>query len=241
MFPIASAILQPLYNVGDTNMFPVCNGTALDEETWHGPVFSLSSSDLACCDRRQSERQPSSRHRRHLNVAAGARRRARHGCERGPPRRRRDRAEPVGAIEEASKKRPPRARHLSSGVIRSRAVDAAIAALENFRRVLDGYGVQRVQRRRHQRGARARNGDVFLDRIQGRTGIAFEIINEAESRLVFLAVRRTLGRTRRCARVDAARGVGGGGDDAAAKGPPNLRRRRRRRELRQRSTCGGDP
>ena len=42
----------------------------------------------------------------------------------------------------------------------------------------------------------ARNGDVFLDRIQGRTGIAFEIINEAEeSRLVFLAVRQTLGRS----------------------------------------------
>jgi len=37
---------------------------------------------------------------------------------------------------------------------------------------------------------------MFLDRIQGRTGIAFEIINEAEeSRLVFLAVRRTLGRS----------------------------------------------
>ena len=39
----------------------------------------------------------------------------------------------------------------------------------------------------------ARNGDMFLDRIRGRTGIAFEIINEAEeSRLVFLAVRQRL-------------------------------------------------
>ena len=41
----------------------------------------------------------------------------------------------------------------------------------------------------------ARNGDMFLDRIRRRTGIAFEIINEAEeSRLVFLAVRDALGR-----------------------------------------------
>ena len=40
----------------------------------------------------------------------------------------------------------------------------------------------------------ARNVDVFLDRIHGRTGIAFEIINEAEeSRLVFLAVKQAFG------------------------------------------------
>ncbi len=40
----------------------------------------------------------------------------------------------------------------------------------------------------------ARNGDMFLDRIQARTGIAFEIINEAEeSRLVHLSVRQRLG------------------------------------------------
>ena len=48
----------------------------------------------------------------------------------------------------------------------------------------------------------ARNGDMFLDRIRGRTGIRFEIINEAEeSRLVYLAVRHALRR---------ARGVQGG-------------------------------
>ena len=39
----------------------------------------------------------------------------------------------------------------------------------------------------------ARNGDVFLDRIRRRTGIEFDIINEAEEgRLLFLAVRDTL-------------------------------------------------
>ena len=39
----------------------------------------------------------------------------------------------------------------------------------------------------------ARNSDLFLDRMRGRTGFTFEIINEAEeSRLVFLAVRAAL-------------------------------------------------
>ena len=41
----------------------------------------------------------------------------------------------------------------------------------------------------------ARNVDVFLDRIQQRTGIAFAIVDEAEeSRLVFLAVKQALRR-----------------------------------------------
>ena len=41
----------------------------------------------------------------------------------------------------------------------------------------------------------ARNADMFLDRIHGRTGIRFEIINEAEeSRLVYLAVSDALRR-----------------------------------------------
>jgi exopolyphosphatase/guanosine-5'-triphosphate,3'-diphosphate pyrophosphatase len=39
----------------------------------------------------------------------------------------------------------------------------------------------------------ARNADLFLDRVRRRTGISFEIINEAEeSRLVYLAVRNRL-------------------------------------------------
>ena len=39
----------------------------------------------------------------------------------------------------------------------------------------------------------ARNGDLFLDRIAGRTGVVFEMINEAEeSRLVYLGVRHAL-------------------------------------------------
>jgi exopolyphosphatase/guanosine-5'-triphosphate,3'-diphosphate pyrophosphatase len=102
----------------------------------------------------------------------------------------------IRTIEEASKGLLLGRDTFSSGAIRSQTVDAALATLENFRRVIDGYGVQRVRAVATSAVREAQNGDVFLDRIQGRTGIAFDIINEAEeSRLVFLAVRRTLGRS----------------------------------------------
>jgi exopolyphosphatase / guanosine-5'-triphosphate,3'-diphosphate pyrophosphatase len=102
----------------------------------------------------------------------------------------------IRTIEEASRGVLLGRDTFSSGAIRSRTVDAALAALENFRSVIDGYGVQQLRAVATSAVREARNGDVFLDRIQGRTGIAFEIINEAEeSRLVFLAVQRTLGRS----------------------------------------------
>jgi exopolyphosphatase/guanosine-5'-triphosphate,3'-diphosphate pyrophosphatase len=102
----------------------------------------------------------------------------------------------IRTIEEASRGVLLGRDSFSSGAIRSQTVDAALEALEKFRRVIDGYGVQRLRAVATSAVREARNGDVFLDRIQGRTGIAFEIINEAEeSRLVFLAVRQTLGRS----------------------------------------------
>ena len=102
----------------------------------------------------------------------------------------------IKTIEEASRGVLLGRDTFSAGVIKSQTVDAALAALEKFRQVIDGYGVKRVRAVATSAVREARNGDVFLDRIQGRTGIAFEIINEAEeSRLVFLAVRRTLGRS----------------------------------------------
>ena len=68
--------------------------------------------------------------------------------------------------------------------------------------IMDGYGVGRLRAVATSAVREARNGDMFLDRIQGRTGIRFEIINEAEeSRLVYLAVRR---------RAAPPRGVQGG-------------------------------
>jgi exopolyphosphatase/guanosine-5'-triphosphate,3'-diphosphate pyrophosphatase len=83
----------------------------------------------------------------------------------------------------------------SGGAIRSRTVDAALDALEGFSQIMASYGVGDVRAVATSAVREARNADMFLDRIDGRTGIRFEIINEAEeSRLVYLAVRHALGR-----------------------------------------------
>ena len=83
----------------------------------------------------------------------------------------------------------------SGGAIRSNTIEAAAASLDGFRRVMDSYGVHQVRAVATSAVREARNGDMFLDRIRGRTGIAFEIINEAEeSRLVYLAVREEFGK-----------------------------------------------
>jgi exopolyphosphatase/guanosine-5'-triphosphate,3'-diphosphate pyrophosphatase len=101
----------------------------------------------------------------------------------------------IQTIEEASRGILLGRDTFSTGVIRSQTIDAVVAALDNFRRVMDGYGTPRARAVATSAVREARNVDVFLDRIQGRTGITFEIINEAEeSRLVFLAVKQAVGR-----------------------------------------------
>jgi exopolyphosphatase/guanosine-5'-triphosphate,3'-diphosphate pyrophosphatase len=102
---------------------------------------------------------------------------------------------PIRVVEEASRGVLLGRDTFSHGALRSQTIDAAIGALEGFREVMEGYGVQQVRAVATSAVREARNGDMFLDRIRGRTGIEFEIINEAEeSRLVFLAVREALGR-----------------------------------------------
>jgi exopolyphosphatase / guanosine-5'-triphosphate,3'-diphosphate pyrophosphatase len=102
---------------------------------------------------------------------------------------------PIRVIEEASRGVLLGRDTFSHGALRSQTIEAAIVALEGFREVMDGYGVQQVRAVATSAVREARNGDMFLDRIRGRTDIEFEIINEAEeSRLVFLAVREALGR-----------------------------------------------
>jgi exopolyphosphatase/guanosine-5'-triphosphate,3'-diphosphate pyrophosphatase len=102
---------------------------------------------------------------------------------------------PIRIIEEASRGVLLGKDTFSSGTIRSRTVDASIDALEGFRTIMEGYGVTDVRAVATSAVREARNGDLFLDRIASRTGIAFEVINEAEeSRLTFLAVRDALGR-----------------------------------------------
>ena len=96
------------------------------------------------------------------------------------------------------------------------------------------YGVSQVRAVATSAVREARNGDVFLDRIRRRTGIEFDIINEAEEgRLLFLAVRDIARGARGVQRrMDAA----GGGrrrqhqpDAAAARRADPLRGLRARR------------
>jgi exopolyphosphatase / guanosine-5'-triphosphate,3'-diphosphate pyrophosphatase len=96
----------------------------------------------------------------------------------------------IRIIEEASRGVLLGRDTFSSGAIRSNTIDAALSALDNLRHIIDGYGACRVRAVATSAVREARNVDTFLDRIQRRTGIAFEIINESEeSRLVFLAVK----------------------------------------------------
>src|SRR5262245_11837456 len=99
----------------------------------------------------------------------------------------------IRTIEEASRGIFLGRDTFSSGAIRSRTIDATLAALANFRRIIDGYGVQQLRAVATSAVREARNVDIVLDRIHGRTGITFDIINEAEeSRLMFLAVKPSL-------------------------------------------------
>ena len=101
----------------------------------------------------------------------------------------------VSVIEEASRGVLLGRDTFAGGAIRSPTVDAALDALEGFRRIMDGYGVVNIRAVATSAVREARNADLFLDRIQRRTNIRFEIINEAEeSRLVYLAVRHALRR-----------------------------------------------
>lgn len=100
----------------------------------------------------------------------------------------------------------------SLGAIRPETLDAAINAVAGFHKIVEGYGPSQIRAVATSAVREARNGDIFLDRILARTGIAFDIINEAEEvRLVFLAVRNAL---RKHAAFRAARAllveVGGG-------------------------------
>jgi exopolyphosphatase/guanosine-5'-triphosphate,3'-diphosphate pyrophosphatase len=83
----------------------------------------------------------------------------------------------------------------SGSAIKPRTADAAFAALDGFRAIMDGYGVTTVRAVATSAVREARNGDLFLDRVHARSGITFEIINEAEeTRLLYLAVRESLKR-----------------------------------------------
>jgi exopolyphosphatase/guanosine-5'-triphosphate,3'-diphosphate pyrophosphatase len=101
--------------------------------------------------------------------------------------------QPTRILEEASRGVLLGRDTFSTGGIRPETADATVAALEGFRHIIDEYRVQRVRAVATSAVREARNSELFLDRIRGRTGIAFETINEAEeSRLMYLAVRDAL-------------------------------------------------
>jgi len=133
--------------------------------------------------------------------------------------------QPVRIIEEASRGVLLGRDVFSSGVIRSQTVDAVLTALDGFRHLMNDYGVRQIRAVATSAVREARNSEMVLDRIRGRTGITFEIINEAEeSRLVYLAVRQVL---RGQAAFRSARAllveVGGGSTSAMLlrRGQPN--------------------
>ena len=100
---------------------------------------------------------------------------------------------PIRVIEEASRGVLLGRDTFSGGVIRPQTADATFAALDGFRHIVDAYQVRQVRAVATSAVREARNSELFLDRIRGRSGISFEIINEAEeSRLVYLAVRDSL-------------------------------------------------
>jgi exopolyphosphatase / guanosine-5'-triphosphate,3'-diphosphate pyrophosphatase len=78
----------------------------------------------------------------------------------------------------------------SAGRIGSGAMEAALRALEGFKRLMDEHGASRYRAVATSAVREASNADTFLDRVQVRTGLQVDVIDVSEeSRLVYLAVR----------------------------------------------------
>ena len=81
----------------------------------------------------------------------------------------------------------------SQGRLGAATIEAALRALGGFRRIMDGYGVQRFRAVATSAVREAANMESFLDRVRLRTGIEVEPIGGAEeNRLTYMAVRETL-------------------------------------------------
>ncbi|HXW06255.1 MAG TPA: Ppx/GppA phosphatase family protein [Vicinamibacterales bacterium] len=101
----------------------------------------------------------------------------------------------IRVLEEASRAILTGRDTFASGSIAPGTIDRVVDAVQKFRTLMDQYGVADVHAVATSAVREARNRDVFLDRVQARTGIEFEVINEAEeSRLLFLALRKSVGR-----------------------------------------------
>ena len=79
------------------------------------------------------------------------------------------------------------------GRLGAATVEAALKAMEGFRRLMDSYGVARYRAVATSAVREAQNADAFLDRIRLRTGVDVEVIDGSEeNRLTFMAVRERL-------------------------------------------------
>jgi exopolyphosphatase/guanosine-5'-triphosphate,3'-diphosphate pyrophosphatase len=129
----------------------------------------------------------------------------------------------IRVIEEASRAVLLGRDTFASGAIRAQTAEAAIAAVDGFRHIIDGYAA--TTRAVATSAVReARNRDAFLDRVRRRTGIEFDIINEAEeSRLSFLAVRHSISEQSFAGEWALLIEVGGGSTSATLlnRGQPN--------------------
>jgi exopolyphosphatase/guanosine-5'-triphosphate,3'-diphosphate pyrophosphatase len=78
----------------------------------------------------------------------------------------------------------------TSNRLGSRTIEAALRALQGFRRIMDTYGVVRYRAVATSAVREAQNRDTFLDRVRMRTGLEVEVIDGSEeNRLTYIAVR----------------------------------------------------
>ena len=101
--------------------------------------------------------------------------------------------EPIRLLEEASRGVLLGRETFTNGRIGAATMEAALKALEGFRKIMDGYGVVRYRAVATSAVREAANRDSFLDRVRLRTGIEVEIIDGSEeNQLTYLAVRQAL-------------------------------------------------
>lgn len=101
--------------------------------------------------------------------------------------------QPVRLLEEASRGVLLGRETFTSGRIGSATMQAALKALEGFRKIMDSYGVVRYRAVATSAVREAVNRDSFLDRVRIRTGLEVEVIDGSEeNQLTYLAVRKAL-------------------------------------------------
>src|SRR5262245_50294544 len=127
--------------------------------------------------------------------------------------------QPPAILEEASKGVLLGYDTFTSNRLGTKTIEAALRALEGFRRIMDTYGVVRYRAVATSAVREAQNRDTFLDRVKMRTGLEVEVIDGSEeNRLTYLAVRDRLRGHAALSGADAVLvEVGGGSADIAVR------------------------